>query len=312
MNPSIVAITTSYNALHCLPRQIEALRRQTCALQEIVVVDNASTDGTVEMLSERYPQVRVLKMAENLGAAGGWAAGLSYAALETQHDWIWTFDDDSVPSADSLSNLLQGFASLNGFQAEVGMIVPMPVHSATGTHYSPLFWRDGFVKPSAQQMREPLWFADMAIASGCLIRREVVETIGLPRADFFMDFFDFEYSLRARAHGYKIAVVPAASLDHEIGNARRVWLPGGSRLWSNYAPWREYYNSRNLSYAGWHLYPNHGTKRFVLRHLMRRAAAVMLFSPNKAACIRKMMQGFSDGRRARLGIRFRPNGQARA
>jgi GT2 family glycosyltransferase len=157
-------------------------------------------------------------------------------------------------------------------------------------------------------MREPLWFADLVIASGSLTRREVVERIGLPRADFFMDFFDYEYSLRARAHGYKIAVVPGVELGHEIGNARTVRLPGQSRLWTSYPPWREYYNSRNFAYAGWHLYPNRKTKRFVLKHLALHAAAVVLFSSRKTACIGKMMQGFWDGCRAKLGIRFRPGG----
>lgn len=306
MNLSTASVTTAYNAASVLPRQLDALLRQTRPLQEIVVVDNGSTDGTSEMLAKRYPQVTVLRMKENLGAAGAWAAGLAYTALNKGHDWVWSFDDDSVPPAESLADLLQGIATLNGGQCEIGMIAPMPVHQETKTFYPPLFWRDGFIKPNAEQMQEPVWFADMVIASGCLIRREVVEGIGLPRADFFMDFFDFEYSLRARSHGYKIAVIPRAELKHEIGNARKVWWGGRSRLWPGYAPWREYYYSRNMAYAGWHLYPNRATKRFVIGHLARHAGAVALFSPRKLACIGKMFQGFCDGYRGRLGIRFRP------
>ncbi|MGA9641490.1 MAG: glycosyltransferase [Terriglobales bacterium] len=304
---SIASVTVAYNAAHILPRQIDALFRQTHPLQEIIVVDNASTDGTAAMLAKNYPQVTVLRMRENLGAAGAWAAGLSYAALKKHHDWVWTFDYDSVPGADSLAKLLGGVGSLNGTQTEVGMVAPMPVHHKTGTYYPPLFWRDGFVRPTAEQMHEPLWFADLVMTSGSLVRREVVETIGLPRADFFMDFVDYEYSLRARAHGYKIAIVPGARLGHEVGNARKVWLPGRSRLWTSYAPWREYYNTRNLAYAGWHLYPSRKTKHFMLKHLARHAGAVLLFSSRKMACIRKMMQGFLDGYRARMGIRFRPD-----
>jgi GT2 family glycosyltransferase len=303
---SVASVTVAYNGARVLPRLVEALFRQTRPLQEIVVIDNASSDGTDELLARNYPQVTVLRMPENLGAAGGWAAGLSYAAVERRHDWVWTFDQDSVPGTDSLTKLLGGIGSLNGRQAEVGLIAPMPVQRETKTYYPPLFWRNGFVRPTAKQMREPLWFADLVIASGSLVRREVVENIGLPRADFFMDFADFEYSLRARAHGYKIAVVPEAELGHEIGDARTMWFPGRSRLWTSYAPWREYYNSRNIAYAGWHLYPTRGTKRFVLKHLARHAGAVVLFSSKKTACIGKMMQGFWDGYRAKLGIRFRP------
>ena len=307
MNQSIASVTVAYNGAKMLPRQMDALLTQARALQEIVVVDNASTDGTSAMLAGRYPQVTVLRMKENVGAAGAWARGLSYAALERRHDWIWSFDDDSVPNAFVLANLLDGIGSLNGTRVEVGMVAPMPVHQKTGTRYPPLLWRNGFVKPSISYMQNPLWFADLIIASGCLVRSELVRKIGLPRADFFMDFFDYEYSLRARLNGYKIAVISHAELDHEIGNARTVWA-GRLRLWSCYAPWREYYNSRNMVYAGWHLYPNLGTKCFVLGHLARHAGAVLLFSPEKTACLTKMAQGIWDGCRAKLGIRFTPNG----
>lgn len=309
MSQSIASVTIAYNGAKILPRQIDALLGQARALQEIIVVDNASTDGTSAMLAQQYPQVTVLRMKANVGAAGAWARGLSYAALEKRHDWVWSFDDDSVPNTFVLANLLDGIGSLNGTQAEVGIVAPMPVHQKTGTCYPPLLWRNGFVKPSANYMQNPLWFADLIIASGCLVRRELVGNIGLPRADFFMDFFDYEYSLRARLKGYKIAVIRGAELDHEIGNARMVWA-GRSRLWTSYAPWREYYNSRNMAYAGWHLYPNIETKRFVLGHLARHAGAVLLFSPEKTACLRKMAQGFWDGWRAKLGIRFMPNGHA--
>lgn len=309
MSPSVASVTVAYNAAGVLSRQIEALLSQKHSLREIVVVDNASTDGTVAMLAERYPQVTVLRMPENLGAAGAWAAGLAYAALEKKHEWVWTFDDDSVPPPDSLAVLLDGINSLNGMQTEVGIIAPMPVHRQTGTCYPPLLWRDGFVKPTADEMRQPLWFADSVIASGSLVRREVVERIGLPRADFFMDFFDFEYSLRARAQGYKIAVVSQAELGHEIGAARVVRFPWHSRLWTNQPPYREYYFSRNLAYLAWWLYPKRSTQRYVTRFLAQRGIQVLLFGSKKLPCLLRMFQGFHDGVRGRLGIRMRPGDQ---
>lgn len=308
MSPSVASVTVAYNAVKALPRQIDALWRQTCPLQEIVVVDNASTDGTSAMLAERYPPVTVLRMPENLGAAGAWAAGLSYAALERGCDWVWTFDHDSVPEANALESLLAGFQELGDLVKEVGMAVPMPVHRETATQYPPLLWRDGFVKPSAEQMRQPVWFADMAIASGSLVRREVVQEIGVPRADFFMDVFDFEYCLRIRSQGYKIAVISRAEMLHEVGNTRNVNFPGCSRLWINQPPWREYYFSRNLAYLAWRLYPNLATKISIARYLAGRLAGVLLFSSNGPACAMKAIQGVGDGLRGRLGIRVRPEG----
>jgi GT2 family glycosyltransferase len=303
---SVASVTTAYNAAGLLPRQMDALLRQTRALQEIVVVDNGSQDNTLALLAERYPQVTVLKMAANLGAAGAWAAGLEYAALKKRHDWVWAFDDDSVPEDGSLEGLLQQAESKTMDDAETGMVAMLPVHQKTGACYPPLLWREGFRRPSPETVRQPIWFADLAIVSGLMVRRELVEAIGLPRSDFFMDFFDFEYCLRARSYGYRIAVVNRIKLSHEVGSARRVRLPGYSALWPDHAPWREYYISRNLAYAVWWLYPSSRAKRFTIRHLARHACGVLLFGTEKLASLKKMAQGFWDGRRARLGVRFRP------
>jgi GT2 family glycosyltransferase len=307
MTPSVASVTVAYNSAHVLPRQMEALLRQTRPLQEIVVVDNASTDSTSDLLTQRYPQVTVLKMPENVGMGGALAAGLAYAALKKRHDWVWTFDGDSVPDDRALQILLEGFGSLGNAETKIGMLAPLPVHLETGTCYPPLLWRDGFVKPSADLLRKPVWFADLVISSGCMVRREVVETIGLPRADFFIDFVDFEYCLRARSQGYQIAVVNGCKLEHEIGNARKVQFPGFRGLWPVHAPWREYYISRNMVHTAWWLYPNRRTKQFVVCHLIRHAGGALFFGSNKLACLGKIAQGFWDGRRANLGVRFRPN-----
>ena len=307
---SVASITTAYNATKVLPRHLDALLRQTRPIQEIVVVDNASTDGTAELIRDRFPHVTVLRMDENLGAAGAWAAGLAYAALQKRHDWIWAFDDDSVPGPDSLEKLLRGSQFVAESDRSLGIVAPLPVHVPTGTFYPPLLWKDGWSRPSDELLRHPTWFADLVIVSGCMVRREVVETIGLPRSDFFMDFFDFEYCLRARSRGFKIGVISEVRMQHEIGDARAVSLPGVRRLWPNHAPWREYYMTRNLAYAGWSLYPTFATKRFVVRHLARHMIGVVLFGKHKRACIRRMLQGFRDGTKGTLGIRFRPGDQA--
>lgn len=306
MNPSIASVTVAYNAASQLPRQVDALLRQTRPLQEIVVVDNGSTDSTAEILSEQFPRITVLRMRKNLGVGGGLAAGITYAALEKGYDWVWTFDHDSIPNLDALQTMQDRVGSLTNSQ-QVGIIAALAVHHGTGNCYSPLLWRDGFFKPSAEWMRQSVCFADLVISSGSMIRRDVIQKIGLPRADFFIDFVDFEYCLRARSAGYSIAVVPGARFSHEVGRPRKIRLPRFSRLWSVHAPFREYYISRNLAYIVWWLYPNRRTKRFVVRFLARHAGGVLLFSSNKLACIRKMVQGFLDGRRARLGARFIPD-----
>jgi GT2 family glycosyltransferase len=303
---SVASVTVSYNALRLLPRQIEALLGQTRPLQEIVVVDNASTDGAPEWLAERYPQVKVLRMPENVGIGGALERGLTYAALNKQHDWVWTFDGDSVPNDDALEALLAGINSLRDVERELGMVAAVPVYQETGAQYEPLLWRDGFVKPPAELTRQSIWFADLVITSGCMVRGEMVQKIGLPRTDFFIDFVDFEYCLRARARGYKIAVITRAKLAHEIGNAQEIRLAGYSYLRSSHTPLREYYMTRNLVYAAWWLYPNRSTKCFALHRVGKHVLGVLLFGSQKLPCLVKIAQGFWDGLHETLGVRFRP------
>jgi GT2 family glycosyltransferase len=302
---SVASVTVAYNGAAGLQLQMDALIRQTRPLQEIIVIDNASTDGTNALLASKYPQVTVLHMPENLGVGGGFAAGLAHAAIKNRHDWIWMFDQDSVPADNALESMLQGGTTLTSEDGEVGILAALPVHPETGTCYEPLLWRDGYVRLSRALLAEPVCFADLVISSGCMVRRDVVENVGLPRADLFMYFLDFEYCLRARSHGYRIAVITKAKFTHRMGNARKVRFPGYSGLWPDRDPASEYYISRNLIYAAWWLYPNRRTKRFAIGHLIRHAGGVLLFGSNKLACLGRMAQGFCDGRKACLGIRFR-------
>ena len=304
---SVASVTVSYNSRDILPSHLDALLRQSSRLNEIVVVDNASTDGTGDLLRERYPQVTLLRLPSNLGVGGGYATALEYAAK--QHDWVWLLDGDSVPREDALGALLQEVERLEDarhVQDRIGILASLGVHSATQSLYTGWLWRNGLMTPPTNELLEAVCFVDAVISSGSLVRREVVETVGLPRSDFFIDFVDFEYCLRIRAHGYRIGVVRSSLLEHSIGSPRKVRFLGLARVWTDHVPWREYYMSRNQTYTVWHDYPQWRNKGYVVRQLMRHAAGVILFGEQKLACLIMMAIGFLDGCRGRLGIRFRP------
>ena len=304
---SIASVTVCYNGASELPQHLDALLCQDRALQEIIVVNNGSTDHTREVLERNYPQVTALSLPENVGVGGGFTAGLSHAAIAVKHDWVWLFDHDSRPRKDAARNLCQAMESLGDSLDEIGMFASVGVHPETNRRYLPQFWRDGFVKASEELLRQPIWFADFAMSSGSLISREVVEAVGLPRADFFMDAVDFEYCLRIRSRGYKIAVVNSSELAHAMGNPTSVKRLGVSKIRGGQPPWREYYLARNVVYVVWWLYPTGKAKRYMFRFLAKHACGILLFESHKLACLKKVFQGFDDGRRARLGVRFRPS-----
>jgi rhamnosyltransferase len=301
---SIASVTIAYNAAEVLPRQIERLLQQSWNLAEIIVVDNGSTDGTSEMLAARYPQITVLRFAQNISPGTAASIGMSHAIFEKGYDWVWIFDADSEPEPDTLRRLLNGLESLNGCGESVGILAPLLLHRAGGECYPPHYWRDGWIKPSPALLRQPVLLVDLVLGSGMMIHRQVVESIGVLHEQMAVYFQDFEYCLRAREHGYQIAVVTDARLAHEVGYPRPVRLWGFRWLWSIHKPWQEYYMARNLIYIAWHLYSNFKTKRFVVRHTLRHAIGVLLFSPRNLECLTRIAQGCLDGWTGRMGVRI--------
>lgn len=301
---SIASVTVAYNAAQVLPKQLDALLRQSRTLEEIIVVDNGSKDSTVEMIRNQYPQVTILELRENLGVGGAFAAGLSYAALQKKHDWVWLLDEDGVPASDAAEQLLRGYALSEQQGRKAAVLACLPAHAQSGLSYPGLLWQERLVPPPVEVLKQPIWFVDATISSGTMVRRDAVEAVGLPRADFFMDFVDFEYCLRLRRHGYEIAVVRDSVLDHTLGTPRTFQFLGYKKAWSDHAPWREYYISRNHTYVVWHFYPHLKSRIFMLMRLARHGAAILLFSEHRLANFQMMVRGFLDGRAGRLGIRF--------
>lgn len=301
---SIASLTVAYNGADVLMRQLDALRRQTRKLDEIIVVNNASTDETLNLLETEYPGVTILNLPQNAGVGGGYAAGLTYAALSKNHDWVWLFDQDSVPAKDCLERLLCGLAHLASNADRTAIVAPVCMHPGTEMPCPGLLWRGGRISKSPENSGQPITLVDMVISSGSLVRRQAIEGVGLPRADFFMDFVNYEYCLRLRHRGFKIAVIRDSHLDHVLGNPSRFKILGRSTHWTDHVPWRVYYMVRNEVYTIWHCYPKQSNKGFALYRLVRYALFLLLLGKKKQACLGMMCRGFMDGRAGKLGIRF--------
>jgi GT2 family glycosyltransferase len=298
---SIASITVAYNGGDVLRRHLQSLKGQSFTIDEIVVVDNASTDDTLHLLATEFPEVTVLRLPENEGVGGGLAAGLAYAALEKKYDWVWMFDQDSVPSYDALERLLSGLQHLNGDEGRTAILAPVCRHSESGLTYPGLAWQGWCFAPRNPEQR--VTFVDMVISSGSLIRTEAVAEVGVPRKDFFMDFVDYEHCLRLRRHGFQIGVVRDSTLDHAIGTPATYNILGRTKSWTDHVPWREYYMTRNEIFTMWRYFPGLAIKGFVLYKLARHAMGILLFGKRKLACLGMMYRGLIDGKTGRLGIR---------
>ena len=215
----IAAVVVTFNRLGLLQRLVATLA-ETAWLDEILVVDNASSDGTGEWLRTAEAEVERLHarhLADNTGGAGGFHEGLRWA-VERGADLAWLMDDDGLPEAGCLKALLAHEGDLDFWGPVVvdetdpeRLVFPIRVPGGTRVLHAMddvrRAARDGLIR-------------DIVIPfNGVLVTRALVERIGLPRAEFFIWGDDHEYRLRAERAGARVATVVGARVLHpSVGN----------------------------------------------------------------------------------------------
>ena len=249
----VAAVVVTFNRLPLLQRLLARLR-EVEELDEVLVVDNASTDGTAAWLADQ-DGVEVRVLATNSGGAGGFHAGLAWA-MERGADLAWLMDDDGLPEPGCLARLLAEtdldfWGPLVVDEDEPGRLV-FPIRLPGGTRAV----RDlddvteaGGARGRIEQIVIPF--------NGVLLTRALVERIGLPRSEYFIWGDDHEYRLRAEAAGARIATVVDARVHHpSVGDLGTPMM--GGRTTYNHSPsdLKAYCMARNNTlnlreYRGW-------------------------------------------------------------
>ena len=197
MAESVCAVLVTYNRRELLGQALDRLGAQTRPADAVLVVDNASTDGTDELLRGRR-DVEVLRLAENGGGAGGFARGLEHARA-AGHDWYWLMDDDTFPEPTCLAELLDGAAKA-------------PARPSLMT--SVVRWKDGRVHPMNRPwpklgsraayvaaLERGLLPVGSASFVSTMVHREAIDEHGVPHAHFFIWHDDSEYTRRVLRTG---------------------------------------------------------------------------------------------------------------
>ncbi len=312
----IAGVIVTYNNGSNIGNLIEALLTQSKPIEEIIVVDNASSDDTAKIVKERFPQVILLENASNTGVGGGYAQGMGYA-YQKGYEWVWLLDGDSLPQASALEELAKAFTSLKPTHPKIGILASCPVNPLTNERYDGFLWRGRFMAlPKGLAGCQEPFPVDSTVSSGCLVNRKVIKDVGLPRVDFFMDFVDHEYNLRVRRNGYEIIFVPASTIHHEMGKSpvvRSQVIRAIARLATKSplvveAPWRQYYIVRNQVYTFWHEFRNYKALFFCKLGVLRMIMGMLLFNEkDKVKRIRYIILGLKDGFKGRLGKTVTPN-----
>ncbi len=303
---NVASVTVSYNNKLTLKKHIESLLAQTCSLKEIIVVDNASTDGTQEMISALFGErITFIPLLTNTGVAGGLTVGLKHA-FKKGYDWFWIFDQDSVPVPSALEALIKVQRILQPTDP-IGILASLPICNETGVIYEGWSWHDRIRKIPSSWQSQPVYFVDTVISSGSMIRREVIREVGYPREEYFIDFVDHEYNLRVRKKGFRIAVVTNSIIHHSIGNPKIVARLGNQRIRLRHPPWREYYKSRNETYTIWYHIPGWRAKIFSFAILLRRIFGIAIYDDKRVQRLKMILLGFWHGIKGSLGRRVFPH-----
>jgi GT2 family glycosyltransferase len=225
-------IVPSLNGAHLLPACLDSLAGQSYANLEVIVADGASRDGTAELLSQRYPSVRLLRLTRNLGFAGNVNAGLRAA----RGDVLCLLNNDAQADPDWVA----ACAQVLGLHPEAGSVAARVLYADGRTINSAgdEFGLDGAPRQRGNGAADgPMWHTRTTVfgASGgaAAYRRAMFEDVGLFDDRFFMYLEDVDLAFRAQLRGWSCWYEPAARVRH-IGGAS-----GGGKLES-------FYNGRNL------------------------------------------------------------------
>ena len=230
---SVCAVVVTYNRKELLGGCLEAICAQSYPVDRILVIDNASTDGTREFLQARSydasGRIEHVLLPENGGGAAGFHEGFK-RALATGADWIWAMDDDGVPEVHCLEHLLNvgGLAETAQFLGPLVLgreEIDDPATDLLAFHGG--VEQDGELK-LLQSRSDVERYAQAGVLrgyactfNGVLIHRSVVQRIGLPDARFFIWGDEWDYLMRARELEITVTTVTPALYWHPVDRSKR-------------------------------------------------------------------------------------------
>jgi GT2 family glycosyltransferase len=292
---SICAVLVNYNGGRFLN---ECLRRLQAAVRpgdEVVVVDNASIDGSVAALLREFPQVAVLRQPRNVGVAAGNNIGVRHA-LARGHAYVLLLNYDTRPSPDLIDELLAAADSRTLVTANT---LVWDDANQSNSHAGGFDWwlgrlREPFLGTSRGEWPTAAREVDIADTCCLLVPRLVFETIGFMDEAYFLYYDDTDFVVRARRAGFRCLFQPRATLEHyERGASGPV----------DDSPVSVYYTSRNRLYF----------MRKHARSLAPRAVFLAFFACSRALhmgwwlltgrtmLVRSARRGIADYLRGRMG-----------
>ncbi len=298
----VATIVVTFNRKNDLIRNIKMQLAQNIDIYKIIIVDNASSDGTYEFLEEngifKNDNIEYVHLNDNLGGAGGFETGLR-KAYESEADAFVLMDDDGyMVNENTLQCLIDKIP-----ENKLYFICPMVMCSKTQMTFPGigLSTKEECLNAS----KDGYIMGYVCPFNGTFISRELVNTIGFVKGELFIKGDEVNYRQRAEAAGAFMATVTDSFYYHPNSgtNEEKKFLT--ETLVNNYDPfWKEYYMMRNG------VYNRKGKKGFYFRAIrlyFRRIAGLYAFNiPDKKTYKKFLRKGFKDGVAGRLGKTVQP------
>ncbi len=276
----ISCVVVTFNRKKCLYENLHALLSQTRKVDEIIIVDNASTDGTygyIKDILDANSNVFYYNMKKNTGGAGGFSWGIK-RAYERGADYIWGMDDDAVPATTALERIVSA-------RDEIGELAAL--------------WSNCDQKCEKDITQVYTW-----MFVGFFLPKIIISKIGFPRYDYFIYWDDHEYAMRIQRAGYKIYKIKDSIIYHK--DASSVYYPEKkvgpfSFKMFDMPGWKRYYYYRNkiLTY-GW---TNKNKYCIIFGEIPRNIIKCFVYHNKQAGII---LTALIDGVTGRSGKRMDP------
>lgn len=208
--PRVSAVIPNWHRKNDLREAILAIKAQTYPVEEIIVVDNNSRDGTREMIKEEFPEVMFIQSPHNIVIQA-----LNIGAKTASGDIILHQDNDGVLAPDAVERMVRVFAS----DPRIAVVHCKNLYYDTGEVFDPLRW----FTPE-EHASEGIFDVPSFHGNGAMIRRDVLEEIDYIEPEILLYQFERNISAKAIDRGYRIVYHPAAVIRHKI--SREVRDPG--------------------------------------------------------------------------------------
>jgi len=293
-----VSVVVTFNRKELLKLSINSLLNQTLLPQKIIVVDNASTDGTPEVMADfKSSLVEYVRLPENIGGSGGFYEGVKLSKkYQTTAQWVSLSDDDAIFESTYFERISDAAIRLPKVKAFSGTVKFMDGSKQLDQRKKVTNWNRFDAESLPENIYEKDFYIDLFTFCGCVINFELINKVGMPRQDFFIWWDDTEYSIRLRQYSQILNVHDAVLVHHT-----RKPQPGGAYEKN----WKEYYWFRNRTVTVKTLGRNKVQANiWALAQILGKTKQVIFekkFKGQRLAAIKVTFDGIIDGFRDKMG-----------